>query len=449
MARIHAAMLVGLCYWPALLLAQSPSTSATMPTAIVAELDGIIHPIAAEYIDEAITQADTSNADIVVIVLRTPGGLLDSTRDIVSRMIASRAPVVVFVGPSGARAASAGFVIAIAADVTAMAPGTHIGAAHPVSGTGQATDTVAATKAAEDVAAYVRSLAEPRKRNVELASEAVMKSRAFTDREALSASPPLVDLLAQDVPELLRTLDGRTIRRFDGRTTTVHTANAVIRTVEMSRRQRFLSAIAHPQIALILLTLGVLGLTVEFWNPGAIAPGVAGGVCLLLAFFALQVLPVNTTGVLLIVFGLALLILEVKVPSFGALGIGGTISLLIGSVMMTRTVPGVTVPLRFIVPVALSVAAILLFLGRLGFEAQRQRPVTGASALIGLIGRARYTIAPGVSGQIDLRGEIWTAESAAPIEAGDRVRVLAVNGLTLIVEPAGAATRHGADQWTD
>lgn len=449
MARIYAAMLVGCCYWPALLLAQSPSASTKPPTAIVAELDGIIHPIAAEYIDETITLADTSNADVVVIVLRTPGGLLDSTRDIVSRMITSRAPVVVFVGPSGAYAASAGFVIAVAADVTVMAPGTHMGAAHPVSGTGQPTDTVAATKAAEDVAAYVRSLAEARKRNVELAAEAVMKSRAFTDREALAASPPLADFLAQDVPDLLRTLDGRTVRRFDGRTTTVHTAHAAIRTVEMSRRQRFLSAIAHPQIALILLTLGVLGLTVEFWNPGAIAPGVAGGLCLLLAFFALQILPVNTTGVLLVVFGLALLLLELKVPSFGALGIGGTISLLIGSVMMTRTVPGVTVPLGFVVPVALSVAAILLFLGRLGLQAQRRRPVTGAGALIGLIGRARNAIAPGDSGQIDLRGEIWTAESAAPIEAGDRVRVLAIHGLTLMVEPAGAATRQGADQWTD
>jgi len=442
-------MLVGCCCWPALLLAQYPSASTKPPTAVVAELDGIIHPIAAEYIDETITLADTSNADVVVIVLRTPGGLLDSTRDIVTRMIASRAPVVVFVGPSGAHAASAGFVIAIAADVTVMAPGTNIGAAHPVSGTGQPTDTVAATKAAEDVAAYVRSLAEARKRNVGLAAEAVMKSRAFTDREALSASPPLVDFLAQDVPDLLRILDGRTVQRFDGRTTTVHTANAVMRTVEMSRRQRFLSAIAHPQIALILLTLGVLGLTVEFWNPGAIAPGVAGGLCLLLAFFALQVLPVNTTGVLLVVFGLALLLLELKVPSFGALGIGGTLSLVIGSVMMTRTVPGVTVPLGFVVPVALSVAAILLFLGRLGLQAQRRRPVTGAVALIGLIGRARNAIAPGDSGQIDLRGEIWTAESAAPIEAGDRVRVLAISGLTLMVEPAGATTRQGADQWTD
>jgi membrane-bound serine protease (ClpP class) len=371
----------------------------------------------------------------VVIVLRTPGGLLDSTRDIVTRMIASHAPVVVFVGPSGARAASAGFILTIAADVAVMAPGTHIGAAHPVSGTGQTTDTVTSTKAAEDVAAYVRSLAEARKRNVELASEAVMKSRAFTDTETLNASPPLIDFLAQDVPDLLRLLDGRTVRRFDGSTTVMHTSNAVIHRVDMSWRQRFLSAIAHPQIAYLLLTLGILGLTVELWNPGAIAPGVAGGLSLLLAFFALQVLPVNTTGVILIVFGVALLILELKVPSFGVLGIGGTLSLVMGSVMMTRTVPGVVVPLRFVLPVAVSFAVILLFLGRLALQAQRLRPVTGASGLIGLQGRARTTLGPGVNGQIDIRGEIWRAESTAPLNAGDPVRVTAVNGLTLVVEP--------------
>jgi membrane-bound serine protease (ClpP class) len=213
----------------------------------------------------------------------------------------------------------------------------------------------------------------------------------------------------------------------------------------MSRRQRFLSAIAHPQIAYLLLTLGILGLTVELWNPGAIAPGVAGGVCLLLAFFALQILPVNTTGLLLVLFGLALLLLELKVPSFGVLGIGGTISLVIGSVMMTRTVPGVSVPLRVIVPVALSVAGILLFLGRLAILAQRQRPVTGADALIGLYGRTRTPLAPDAAGQVDVRGEIWRAESTVSLGAGDPVRVTAVNGLTLLVEPAGAATRQGAD----
>jgi membrane-bound serine protease (ClpP class) len=236
-------------------------------------------------------------------------------------------------------------------------------------------------------------------------------------------------------------LDGRTVRRFDGRTTVVQTDDAVIRTVDMTWRQRFLSAIAHPQIAYLLLTLGILGLTVELWNPGAIAPGVAGGLCLLLAFFALQILPVNTTGVILIVFGVALLILELKVPSFGALGIGGTISVVMGSVLMTRTVPGVVVPLRFILPVALAFAGILLFLGRLALQAQRRRPVTGAGGLIGLQGRARTPLGPGADGYIDVHGEIWRAQSATSLPAGDPVRVTAVNGLTLLVEPATGSER--------
>ena len=258
--------------------------SSDRPLAIVAEFDGIIHPISAEYLTETIDQADTSDADVVVFVLRTPGGLLDSTRTIVSRMITSRAPVVVFVGPSGSRAASAGFVITLAADVAVMAPGTHIGAAHPVSGTGEPVDDTMAEKAASDTAAYVRSLAAARGRNLALAEEAVLESRAFTDGEALQATPPLIDFRAQDLDDVLRQLDGRTVARFDGRTTTLRTANAEVRRVNMTRRQEFLGAIAHPQIATLLLTLGMLGLTIELWNPGAVLPGVAGGLCLLLAF---------------------------------------------------------------------------------------------------------------------------------------------------------------------
>ena len=287
-------------------------------------------------------------------------------------------------GPSGARAASAGFIIALAADVAVMAPGTHIGAAHPVSATGESSQSETMTKkAASDAAAYARTLADARGRNSALAAEAVTASRAFTDREAQAAKPPLVDFSAADVDELLRRLDGRTIKRFDGRTVTLHTAGIVIDRSEMSRRQRFLSAIAHPQIAYLLLTLGMLGLTVELWNPGAILPGVAGGLCLLLAFFAFQVLPVNTIGLLLILFGMALLILELKVPSFGVLGVGGTISLLVGSLMLTREVPGVRVSYGVIVPAVLSLAAIVLFLGRLGLAAQRLKPTTGAEGLVG------------------------------------------------------------------
>ena len=409
------------------------------PLAFVAEFDGIIHPVSAEFLGDVIDDADAAGADLVVFILRTPGGLLDSTRAMVSRMITSRAPVVVFVAPSGARAASAGFVLLIAADIAAMAPGTHAGAAHPVSATGQTTDQTMSDKAAEDAAAYVRTLADARGRNVTLAAEAVLKSRAFTDREALEASPPLIDLTARDVDDLLTQLDGRSIARFDGRRAILRTRDAEIRRSAMTWRQLLLSAIAHPQVAYLLLTLGMLGLTVELWNPGAIVPGVAGGVCLLLAFFAFQILPVNTAGLLLIILGIALLILELKVPSFGALGVGGTISLLIGSVMLTDVVPGLSAGLAVIVPAALVTAALFLLLGRLAMKAQRQPPVTGVDALVGQTGQARTAIGPQAAGQIDIRGEIWRAVAPVPITAGEAVRVVAVNGLTLSVEPAGSS----------
>jgi membrane-bound serine protease (ClpP class) len=428
-------------------LASVHAASADRPIVLLAELDGIVHPIAAEYLNSVIDQADTANAALVVIVLRTPGGLLDSTRAIVSRMITSRAPVAVFVGPSGSRAASAGFVLTIAADVAAMAPGTHIGAAHPVSGTGEKMDDTTSKKAASDTAAYVRSLAEARRRNVALAEQAVLESRAFTDAEAAGATPPLVDVVASDVNDLLRKLDGREIRRFDGRTAVLHTGDAELRVVPMSGRQRFLGALAHPEIAYLLLTLGMLGLTVELWNPGTAFPGVAGGVCLLLAFFAFQILPVSTSGLLLIVFGLALLVLELKMPSFGALGIGGTISLLIGSLMTTRGVPGVQVGLGVILPAVLVLATGVLLLGRLALAAQRQPPATGAEALVGRYAQARAAMAPGVPGPVAIHGELWQARSEAPIREGGIVRVTAVNGLTLTVVPDRSLTAAGDNAW--
>lgn len=431
----------------ALVSARQPERDPGRPLAILAELDGIVHPISAEYLTETIDEADTSDAAIVVFVLRTPGGLLDSTRTIVSRIITSRAPVVVFVAPSGARAASAGFIITLAADVAVMAPGTHIGAAHPVSGSGEEVNETMASKAASDTAAYARSLAQARNRNVDLSEKAVLESRAFTDREALMAMPPLIDLISPDVNQLLEELDGRTIRRFDGRTTELRTANAEIRRIGMTRRQEFLSTIAHPQIAYLLMTLGILGLTVELWNPGAIIPGVAGGLCLLLAFFAFQIVPVSTAGVLLIVFGLALLILELKVPSFGVLGVGGTIALVMGSIMATREVPGVRVSLGAIVPAALVLAASVLALGRLALLAQRQPPQTGVASMIGETGRSRTALAPDHPGQIDAHGEIWRAISREALPPGTPVRVVGVDGLTLLVESHGRGPSEGAHGW--
>jgi membrane-bound serine protease (ClpP class) len=427
---------------PAPAAAQAPDAQPAV--ALVAEYDGIIHPIAAEFFGDVLTRADAIDARVAIFVLRTPGGLLDSTRSIVSRMIAAPTPVIVYVAPGGARAASAGFIITLAADVAAMAPGTHIGAAHPVpAGGGQASpDKTLSDKAASDTAAYARTLAETRRRNVTLAADAVLESRAFTDQEALTATPPLVDLVVPTLDDLVARLDGRRIRRFDGRETVLATTGVRIERMAMTRRQQLLSAIAHPQIAYLLLTLGMLGLVVELWNPGAIAPAVIGGICLLLAFFAFQVLPVNTTGVLLILLGVALLLVEVKVPSFGVLGVGGIVALAAGSVMVTSEVPGIAVDYRLLLPVVAAFGAVVLALGRLAVQAQRLASVTGVEGMIGEAGRALTAIVPGTPGQIRVHGEIWRAMSDETIAAGAAVRVVAVRGLTAIVETAGPSKEN-------
>jgi membrane-bound serine protease (ClpP class) len=401
-----------------------------------AVVDGIIHPVAADYVRQVIEKADAADAALVVITLRTPGGLVDSTRDINSVIISAKTPVAVFVGPSGSRAASAGFLITMAADVAAMAPGTHIGAAHPVAGNGEKVDDTMAKKMASDVAAYARTLATQRKRNVALVEQAVIESRSFTEQEALSAAPPLIDLVATDVPDLVRKLDGRTIRRFDGRTQVLHTSGAATTAVSMSWQQRVLSAIAHPQIAYLLLTLGTLGLTIELWSPGAILPGIAGGICLLLAFFAFQVLPVSYAGVLLILFGLALLVLEVKVTSYGLLGFGGVLSLFLGSLMLIDSpLPEMQIGLRLIIPVTVGIAGILLFLVTLAVNAQRTPAVTGVSGMVDEIGTALTAIEPGGVGRVRAHGEIWNAMADGPVPAGSEVRITAVDGLQLRVSP--------------
>jgi membrane-bound serine protease (ClpP class) len=381
--------------------------------------------------------ADAAGASLVVFTLRTPGGLVDSTRDIVTRMLAAKAPVAVFIGPAGGRAASAGFILTLAADVAAMAPGTHIGAAHPVAGGGEAMDETTSQKAAQDLAAYTRTIATGRKRNVGLAEEAVNQSRAFTEQEAIGATPPLVDLIATDVPDLLRKLDGRTVTRFDGTTVTLRTANAVLRAVEMTFRQRVLSAIAHPNIAYLLLSLGMLGLTIELWNPGSVLPGVVGGVSLLLAFFALQLLPVNYAGVLLIALGLLLLILEIKVTSYGLLTAGGVVSLIFGSmILVDAREPELQLTLPFVGPIVIAAVAVALFLVRLAVAAQRQRPVTGTAGMLGAAGQTMTAIPAGGFGQVRAQGEIWRATSSDSLPEGAGVRVTHIEGLTLTVRKA-------------
>ena len=349
-----------------------------------------------------------------MLVLRTPGGLLDSTRTMVSRMITSRAPVVVFVGPSGARAASAGFILLIAADVAAMAPGHACwrGASRLRLGREDGRDHL--TESRSDAAAYVRTLAEARGRNVSLAADAVLQSRAFTDREALEAMPPLIDLSAKDVDDLLRQLEGRTIKRFDGRSTTVHTRDAEVRRVEMTRRQRFLSAIAHPQVSYILMTLGLLGLTVELWNPGLIAPGVVGGA--LPPAGVLRVSdPAREHG------GAAARRLRHRAARARAEGAQlrgagcgrrGEPHSRLGDVDRRRARRSRRPrghPAR-----GVGFAVVFLFLGRLALRAQMRPAVTGAQTLVGQLARVRTPLLPREPGLVDMRGEIWRAVSPVP-----------------------------------
>ena len=416
------------------------------PLVYAAEVEALIHPISAEFIGQTIDRADADDADLVVFTLRTPGGLVDSTRTINTSIIESDTPVVVYVGPSGARASSAGFLITIAADIAAMAPGTHIGAAHPVAGTGQPMDDTMAEKAASDVAAYARSLASQRGRNVELSEKAVTESQSFTEQEALEADPPLVDLVASDFDELLEKLDGREITRWGGETVVLRTADARVEWVEMNWRQQFLSAIAHPQVAVLLFSLGTLGLTIELWNPGGIIPGIVGGLCLLLAFFAFQILPINYVGLLLILFGLGLLVAEMLTATYGLLATGGIVSMVFGALMLVDSpAPELQLGWPFILSSMLALGLIVAVLAQLGVRAQLTRPVTGRSGMLEQPGEALEPIGVGEVGKISTHGEIWSATSHKDIQQGDPVRVVAIDGMRLTVRRATPQTPGGFD----
>ena len=408
------------------------------PLIFTAEVEALVHPVSAEFMLQTIDRADAADAELVVFTLRTPGGLVNSTRTINTGIIESETPVVVYVGPSGTRAASAGFLITIAADVAAMAPGTHIGAAHPVSGTGAAMDETASEKAASDVAAYARSLASQRGRNVELAENAVVESQSFTETEAIGADPQLIDLVASDMDDLLEQLDGWEVRRWNGDTEVLETTGAIIREVEMTWRQNLLSAIAHPQVSVLLFSLGSLGLTIELWNPGAIIPGVVGGVCLLLAFFAFQILPINYVALLLIAFGLLLLMAEMMTPTYGFLAVGGVVSMVLGAVMLVDSpAPELQLGWGFIVSTVAGLAVITTILAKIGVSAQLAPPVTGRAGMIDTVGETLSSINPGRSGRVSTHGEIWEARSDEEIGEGEPVRVVAVDGLRLTVRREG------------
>jgi len=397
----------------------------------VASVDGAIGPATKDYLHRVLVEAADAGAACAVILMDTPGGLSASMRDIIKDILASPVPIVVYVAPSGARAASAGALIALAAHVAAMAPGTNIGAAHPVTiGAGGAEkDETMEEKITNDAAAYARSLATQRGRNVEWAEKVVRESISSTAEEALAED--VVDVVAPSLDDLLAAIDGRVVETAAG-SAVVHTAGAVRVESAMSARERFLARISDPNIAYLLMLVGVFGIIFEFQNPGALFPGILGVIALITAAFALQMLPVNLTGLTLIALAIVLFILEVKVPSHGALTLGGVISMVIGSVMLIDSpLPFMRVSLSVIVPSVIFTALFFLFAVGAGLRAQRRRVSTGTSGLLGEVGVARSDVHE--QGTVFVHGEYWNAWSDEPIASGARVTVLEVDGMKLKV----------------
>jgi membrane-bound serine protease (ClpP class) len=407
------------------------------PLVLELKLDGAVEPILATYIDEGLEDAAKRKAALVLITMDTPGGLSDSMTDIIHHILDSPVPVAVFIAPDGARGASAGFFILLSADVAAMAPGTHTGASTPILMPGMfnmPVDEVLRRKLNNDATAFLRSFTEKRGRNPKLAETAVTEARAFTAKEALDAH--LIDLIVADGDELLRTLNGREITRFNGKTAKLSLDNYTLAQFELSGRQKFLARIVEPDVFFILLIVGVLGLYTEFTHPGVIAPGVIGGICALLALYAMQLLPVNFTGVLLILLAVALFILEAKFTSHGILLLGGIISMLLGAMFLIRsplTAGGVSVGVALAATIPF--AFITVFLMRLVLKSRKWKSATGKEELLGEEGVATTPLPVGGEGMIRIHGELWRAIAQDPVQEGTRVRVLRVNGLKLEVEP--------------
>ena len=406
--------------------------AAGAPSKVIAvDVDGMVHPITAEIVGAALAQAREQNASLVVIRLNTPGGLMDAMRETIARIVASPVPVVTYVAPSGGRAASAGFFLLESGDIAAMAPGTNTGAAHPVL-LGAEMDPVMKQKVENDAAAYLRSICSKRGRNSALAETAVRESKSFTEREALDQN--LVDLVAPNEPALLRALEGRVVTRFDGSTQTLHTAGAVIQVFEKSLRQKIITAIADPNIALVLLVIGALGIYVEFSSPGLIAPGVLGSILVLLGLSALSVLPINWLGAALMLLAFTLFVLEVKFASHGVLGVGGAVSLVLGAVMLIDSpAPEMRIHWATAIGLALPFSAITVFLLSLAWRARQNKVETGREGMIGQMGAAVTELKP--DGKVFVHGEYWDAVSTLPLPAGARVRVTAIDRLKLTVEP--------------
>ena len=402
-----------------------------VPRVLAVDVDSIVHPVTVEIVTRAFDQAAREHCELVLIRLNTPGGLMEAMRETIQKIIASPVPVVTYVTPSGGRAASAGFFLLEAGDVAAMAPGTNTGAAHPVL-MGTEMDPVMKQKVENDAAASLRSLVAKRGRNSDLAQKAVLESKSFTEKEALDNH--LIELVANNEQDLLRQLDGREITRFDGRKQTLHLRGYEIATYEKNLRQRVLSAISNPNTALILLVLGALGIYAEFSSPGLIFPGVAGAILALLGLTALSMFPINWLGAALLILAFTFFALEAKFTSHGVLAVGGTVAMILGAVMLINSpVPEMRIHLSTAVSLAIPFAAITVFLLSLVMRARAAKVVTGSEGMIGEVGVAIGDLTP--EGRIFVRGEYWNAKAMAPLKAGERVRVTAIDRLNLTVEP--------------
>lgn len=394
------------------------------------KVEGIINPATAGYITKGIEKAEKGGAACLVIQMDTPGGLMESMRSIVKRMLTAQIPIIVYVAPSGSRAASAGVFITMAAHIAAMAPGTNIGAAHPVQ-LGEKIDDKMEAKILNDTVAYIKTIAKQRGRNEQWAEQAVRESVSVKEDEALKLG--VIDLVSPNLKDLLNRIDGRRIEISPGNVITLKVKGVETKDVTMSFRDQLLSIISNPNIAYILLMLGIYGLFFELANPGVILPGVIGGICIILAFFALQMLPINYAGVALILLGIILFIAEVKITSYGMLSVAGVISLLLGSVMLIDS-PAEFLQIsfvRFILPVVVVSAAFFLFALIMVVRAHRRRPTTGKEGLIGRIGVATVDLKP--EGVVEIRGELWNAVAEEEIKAGEKVQVKEMDGMKVKV----------------
>jgi membrane-bound serine protease (ClpP class) len=418
--------------WAMAILGLIPSLSrAQAEEIVVASYEGVINPVAAEYVHDALASAQSSGAQALILKLDTPGGLDTSMRLIVKDITGSTLPVIVFVAPSGARAASAGVFITMAAHVAVMAPGTNIGAAHPVAMGGGEMDQTMKEKVENDSVAYIKSIAEQRRRNVAWAEDAVRKSVSVTEQEALRLK--IIDFVADDLLALVRQLNGRTVALTNG-SVTLRTDGALVREFPMGLRLELLKALSDPNIAYLLMTIGTIGILAELYNPGAILPGIVGAISLILAFYSLQSLPVSYAGVLLVLLGIIFFILEATVTSYGLLAIGGVVSMIFGSLMLIKSdADFLQISWSMIIPVVGATAILSLFVVGMGLRAMRRAPQTGQEGMIGAVGIAKTALSP--HGKLAIHGELWDAVSDTPVEPGTSARVLRVEGLTLYVTP--------------